>query len=136
MNALSSRVRSAGARVCATTRSDATQADLERLGLVRQAADGTVRVGETVKVATGGHTRPYELTGIVSFGDVDSLGFASIAAWDVKTAQTLLDREGRYDSRIAPTHPGDHGHVERTACFPFEGRAERPQRRHVEERLR
>ena len=34
----------------------------------------------------------------VSFGGVDSLGFASIAAWDVKTAQTLLDREGRYDA--------------------------------------
>jgi putative ABC transport system permease protein len=29
---------------------------------------------------------------------VDSLGFASIAAWDTKTAQTLLNREGRYDS--------------------------------------
>jgi putative ABC transport system permease protein len=55
-------------------------------------------VGDTVKVSTGGQTRPYELTGIASFGDVDSLGFASIAAWDVKTAQTLLDREGRFDS--------------------------------------
>ncbi len=62
------------------------------------AAKEHYRVGDTVKVATGGQTRPYELTGIVSFGDVDSLGFASIAAWDVKTAQTLLGREGRYDS--------------------------------------
>ena len=42
--------------------------------------------------------RTYELTGIVKYGDVDSLGFASIAAWDLKTAQTLLHREGSYDS--------------------------------------
>src|SRR6476620_9041454 len=34
----------------------------------------------------------------MSFGSVDSLGFASIAAWDVPTAQTLLDRDGRYDA--------------------------------------
>ena len=40
----------------------------------------------------------YRITGTVSFGSVDSLGFASIAAWDVKTAQTLLHREGRYDA--------------------------------------
>ena len=40
----------------------------------------------------------YELTGIATFGDVDSLGCASIAAFDLQTAQTLLDREGRYDS--------------------------------------
>src|ERR687897_608937 len=64
------------------------------------------RVGDAVKVSTGGQTRTYELTGIVSFGDVDSLGFASIAAWDVKTAQTLLGREGRYDSVSIAATPG------------------------------
>jgi len=64
------------------------------------------KVGDTVKVATGGHTRPYELTGIASFGNVDSLGFASIAAWDVKTAQKLLDREGRFDSVSIAAKPG------------------------------
>ena len=32
------------------------------------------------------------------YGEVDSLGFGSIAVWDVKTAQSLLDREGQYDS--------------------------------------
>ena len=34
----------------------------------------------------------------MKYGDVDSLGFASIAAWDVKTAQKLLHREGRFDT--------------------------------------
>ena len=37
---------------------------------------------------------------------MDSLGFASIAAWDVKTAQTLLDREGRFDSVSIAAKPG------------------------------
>ena len=40
----------------------------------------------------------FTLTGVASYGKVDSLGFASIAAWDLKTAQTLLHREGGFDS--------------------------------------
>ena len=46
-----------------------------------------------------------EITGTVSFGSVDSLGFASIAAWDVKTAQTLLASRGplRRRSRSPPS---------------------------------
>ena len=56
------------------------------------------KLGDSVTIATNGKQNDYELTGIASFGDVDSLGFASIAVWDVKTAQTLLDREGRFDS--------------------------------------
>jgi putative ABC transport system permease protein len=55
-------------------------------------------VGDDVKIATGAEQNTYEVSGIASFGEVDSLGFGSIAAWDVKTAQSLLDREGRYDS--------------------------------------
>jgi putative ABC transport system permease protein len=70
------------------------------------AAKEDYEVGDTVQVSTGGQTRPYELTGIASFGEVDSLGFASIAAWDVKTAQTLLDREGRFDGISIAAKPG------------------------------
>jgi putative ABC transport system permease protein len=54
-------------------------------------------VGDTVVVSTLGKKHSYRLSGTVSFGSVDSLGFASIAAWDVPTAQSLLHREGRYD---------------------------------------
>jgi putative ABC transport system permease protein len=57
-----------------------------------------LEVGDPVRIATGGKTNTYELAGTVTFGGVDSLGFASIAAWDVETAQTLLGREGRFDS--------------------------------------
>ena len=54
-------------------------------------------MGDTVVVSTLGKKHSYRVSGTVSFGSVDSLGFASIAAWDVPTAQSLLDREGRYD---------------------------------------
>jgi putative ABC transport system permease protein len=56
------------------------------------------KIGDPITVSTLGKQATYELSGIVKYGDVDSLGFASIAAWDIKTAQTLLHREGSYDS--------------------------------------
>jgi putative ABC transport system permease protein len=42
----------------------------------------------------------------VSYGEVDSLGFGSIAAWDLETAQKVLDREGRYDGISIAAKPG------------------------------
>src|SRR5215212_9136638 len=55
------------------------------------------KLGDTIKVSTFGTKGSYELTAIVKYGDVDSLGFASIAAWDLETAQKLLHRQGSYD---------------------------------------
>src|SRR4051794_16032534 len=54
--------------------------------------------GDPVVVSTLGHKHTYRIAGTVAFGTVDNLGLASIAAWDVPTAQRLLHREGRYDS--------------------------------------
>jgi putative ABC transport system permease protein len=56
------------------------------------------QLGDTIKISTSGTKGNYTLAGIVSYGNVDSLGFASIAAWDMKTAQKLLHREGGFDS--------------------------------------
>ncbi|MDF2733234.1 MAG: hypothetical protein K0S92_1872, partial [Desertimonas sp.] len=61
------------------------------------AEKGDIAVGETVKVATLGVTKPYEVTGIATFGDVDSLGGATMAIFDLPTAQSLLHKEGSYD---------------------------------------
>ena len=55
-------------------------------------------IGDPVVISTLGEKHSYELTGTASFGDVDSLGFATIAAWDLKTAQKLLHREGQFDT--------------------------------------
>jgi len=61
------------------------------------AAKEHYKVGDAVVISTLGKRHTYRLSGTVSFGGVDSLGFASVATWDVKTAQTLLHREGRFD---------------------------------------
>jgi putative ABC transport system permease protein len=51
-------------------------------------------LGEKVKVAGEGPVRSYTLTGIARFGDVDSLGGATIALFDVATARRVLDKTG------------------------------------------
>src|SRR4051812_7334137 len=72
-------------------------------------------VGDPVVVSTLGKRHTYRISGTVSFGSVDSLGFASIAAWDVKTAQKLLNREGRYDSiGVAAKHGTSPAQLVRT----------------------
>ena len=63
-------------------------------------------VGDSIVVAPLGKKHTYKVTGTVSYGSVDSLGFASIAVWDVKTAQSLLHREGRYDSLSVAARKG------------------------------
>jgi putative ABC transport system permease protein len=53
--------------------------------------------GDSIDVSSSGETASYTVTGTVSYGEVDSLGFGSIVAWDVETAQAMLDRNGLYD---------------------------------------
>ena len=61
------------------------------------AADAKFKVGDSIQVSTLGQKRRYEVTGIATFGDVDSLGGATMAIWDLPTAQTLLHKQGRFD---------------------------------------
>jgi putative ABC transport system permease protein len=56
------------------------------------------KVGDTVTIATPGKRAQYTVTGTTTFGGVDSLGFGSVAVWDVSTMQSLMHREGRYDT--------------------------------------
>ena len=44
-----------------------------------------------------GPVRRYEVTGIVRFGTVDSLGSATITVFDLPTAQRLFDKRGKLD---------------------------------------
>lgn len=55
-------------------------------------------VGDTVVVSTLGHQHRYRLAGTVTFGKTESLGFASIVAWDLPTAQRLFGHEGEFDT--------------------------------------
>jgi len=52
------------------------------------------KLGDRVKVAGEGPVRAYTLTGIARFGDVASLGGATIALFDVATARQVLDKTG------------------------------------------
>jgi putative ABC transport system permease protein len=55
------------------------------------------KVGDTVTVATLGARHRYTVTGIATFGGLNSLGSATMAIWDLATAQTLLDKRDRFD---------------------------------------
>jgi putative ABC transport system permease protein len=56
------------------------------------------KAGDTVQVVTATGKDSYRVSGTVSYGEVDSLGFGTIAAFDLETAHRVLDREGRFDS--------------------------------------
>ena len=51
-------------------------------------------VGDTIRAAADGPVRSFRIVGIARFGDVDTIGTASIAVFDVRTAQTLLGKDG------------------------------------------
>jgi putative ABC transport system permease protein len=64
------------------------------------------RPGDTVVVSSLGKQHRYTMSGTASFGTVDSLGFGSIAVWDLDTAQKLFHRDGRYDGISIAAHKG------------------------------
>ena len=58
-------------------------------------------VGSTVRIAAHGTTKDYEVVGVARFGTVKSLGVATAAVFDLRTAQELFGKAGRYDSILA-----------------------------------
>ena len=71
------------------------------------------------------------VTGIATFGDVDSLGGATIAVWDLPTAQTLLDKRGplrrrsRSPPRTAPRPPSSCAPSSRSSPASLAGQGQR-----------
>ncbi|MDQ3668960.1 MAG: ABC transporter permease, partial [Actinomycetota bacterium] len=55
-------------------------------------------VGDTVKIATIEPVRSFQLVGLAQYGDIASLGTATFAVFTIPTAQSLLDREDKYDA--------------------------------------
>ncbi len=55
-------------------------------------------LGDTVAISTLQPKEDFEVVGIAKYGDVESLGTATFAIFDVATAQTLFDREGEFDA--------------------------------------
>jgi putative ABC transport system permease protein len=74
-------------------------------------------VGDRISVQARGPARSAEVTGIATFGDVDSIGTATFALFDLEAAQALFHKQGRYDeilvggadsirARLAQSLPG------------------------------
>jgi putative ABC transport system permease protein len=63
-------------------------------------------VGDTIGVVARGPVRRFRITGIVKLGGVSSLGGATMAIFDVPTAQQLFAKQGKLDSISVGAKPG------------------------------
>ncbi len=55
-------------------------------------------VGDTIGVVARGPEQQFRITGIAKFGAVSSIGGATLAIFDLPTAQRLFNKEGKLDS--------------------------------------
>ena len=59
-------------------------------------------VGDSIRVAARGPVQAFEITGLVKFGAVSSIGGATLSAFELRTAQQLFGKEGQLDQiRVA-----------------------------------
>src|SRR5919201_2486479 len=56
------------------------------------------KVGDTIKVATLKPVQSFKLVGLAQYGDVASIGSATFTVFSIPTAQSLLDRIGKFDA--------------------------------------
>jgi putative ABC transport system permease protein len=63
-------------------------------------------VGDEIGAAARGPVRQYEITGIAKYGTTNSIGGATIAVFDVPTAQALLGKRGQYDTIFVAAKDG------------------------------
>jgi putative ABC transport system permease protein len=64
------------------------------------------RVGDHVRILLEGPPQVFDITGIVRFGTADNLAGATIAAFQLTTAQKLFGEVGRYDAIDVLAKPG------------------------------
>ncbi len=69
------------------------------------AADHGYAVGDEIGVLGEGPVRTFRITGLATFGDVDSLGGATIAVFDIPTARSVLGMTGFEAIQVA-ARPG------------------------------
>jgi putative ABC transport system permease protein len=70
------------------------------------AGDEDLELGDRIGVAALGPAREYTIVGIAKYGDLSSIGGATFAIFDVRTAQKLLDKEGQLDAVQAAAADG------------------------------
>ena len=56
-----------------------------------------IKIGDTIRVQAQGSAIPLRVSGLVKFGAVSSIGGATLAGFDIGTAQLLFHKEGKLD---------------------------------------
>jgi putative ABC transport system permease protein len=64
------------------------------------------QVGDTVGVQGAGPAQELDISGIVKFGSVSTIGGATLAGFDLPTAQRIFDKEGKLDEIAVAAKPG------------------------------
>jgi len=64
------------------------------------------KVGDTVGVQGRGPVEDLRISGIVKFGSVSTIGGATLAGFDLPTAQRIFGREGKLDEIAVAAKPG------------------------------
>ena len=72
----------------------------------KTAEDAGFQVGDRGKILFQGPARTFTIVGIVGFGQADNLGGATLAGFDLRTAQQVLNREGEFDEIYVAAEPG------------------------------
>jgi putative ABC transport system permease protein len=63
----------------------------------KTAEDEGFNVGDRVKVLLQGPAQTFTVSGVIGFGEASNLAGATLAGFDLATAQKVLNREGRFD---------------------------------------
>jgi putative ABC transport system permease protein len=99
---------------------DPTKPQFNSLTLVQGAWPGTneivvdtstagkkdLKVGQTIGVQVEGPVEKLKISGLVKFGSVSSIGGATLAGFDLATAQRLFGKEGKLDQIRVAAKPG------------------------------
>ncbi len=83
-------------------------------------------VGQPVGIQAEGPVKQFRISGLVHFGGASSLGGATLAGFDLPTAQRLFDKEGKLDQIRAKAI---NGVSPQRACAADPGRSSRTARR-------
>jgi putative ABC transport system permease protein len=66
-----------------------------------------IEVGETIRIEAQGSAAPFKVSGLVRFGSTSlNIGGATLAGFDLKTAQRLFNKEGKLDQIRVSKKPG------------------------------
>ena len=64
------------------------------------------KVGQNVHILLEGPTRTFTITGLARFGTANNLAGATLAAFDIPTAQAVLGEVGKFDNINVVAQPG------------------------------